>query len=76
MSHLTQEDIVAAYYGESTMNDHLSTCAECNSELARLKTILDRVEAPEVPEPGDDYEERVWQRLRWRMRAGCPPCRA
>lgn len=67
--HLTQEDIVAAYYGESGMDEHLSACAECKAELARLAVILDRVETPAVPEPGDDYEERVWQRLRWRMRA-------
>lgn len=67
--HLTQEDVVAAYYGESGMDEHLSTCAECKAELARLALILDRVETPAVPEPDDQYEERVWQRLRWRMRA-------
>lgn len=68
--HLTQEDIVAAYYGENGGQDqHLASCAECKAELARLALILDRVEAPEVPEPDENYEERVWQRLRWRMRA-------
>lgn len=69
MNHLSQEDIVAAYYGEPGSRDHLATCAECQAELARLATILDRVTAPEVPEPADDYEDRVWQRLRWRMRS-------
>ena len=69
MNHLSQEDIVAAYYGESGMDEHLTSCAECKAELARLAVILDRVEAPEVPEPDEQYEERVWQRLRWRMRA-------
>jgi hypothetical protein len=67
--HLTQEDIVAAYYGEAGMDEHLSTCTECKAELARLAVILDRVETPAVPEPDEQYEERVWQRLRWRMRA-------
>lgn len=67
--HLNQEDIVAAYYGEAGMDQHLATCAECKAELARLAVILDRVETPAIPEPDDDYEERVWQRLRWRMRA-------
>ena len=69
MNHLSQEEIVAAYYGESSMHDHLGHCAACQAELARLKVILDRVEAPAVPEPDENYEERVWQRLRWRMRA-------
>lgn len=67
--HLSQEDIVAAYYGEPGMNDHVASCPECKAEVARLAAILDRVTAPDVPEPADDYEERVWQRLRWRMRA-------
>lgn len=68
MNHLTQEDIVSAYYGEPVSEEHLRTCAECQAELARLATVLDRVTAPDVPEPADDYETRVWDRLRWRMR--------
>jgi len=68
MNHLTQEDIVAAYYGEPVSEEHLRTCAECQAEVARLATVLDRVTAPEVPELADDYETRVWDRLRWRMR--------
>ena len=69
MNHLSQEDIVAAYYGEPGSEEHLRTCAECQAELARLAIVLDRVEAPAVPEPPEDYETRVWDRLRWRMRA-------
>lgn len=70
MNHLTQEDIVAAYYGDNRdADEHLRVCAECKAELARLAEMLDRVSAPEVPEPAADYETRVWDRLRWRMRA-------
>jgi hypothetical protein len=69
MNHLSQEDIVAAYYGEPGFEEHLATCAECKAELARLAVVLDRVVEPEVPEPAGDYEARVWDRLRWRMRA-------
>lgn len=68
MNHLGQEDIVAAYYGEPASEEHLRTCAECQAELARVAAVLDRVTAPEVPEPAHDYETRVWERLRWRMR--------
>jgi hypothetical protein len=69
MNHLSQEDIVAAYYGEPGFEEHLGSCAECKAELARLAVVLDRVVEPEVPEPPHDYEARVWDRLRWRMRA-------
>jgi hypothetical protein len=66
MNHLTQEEIVMAYYGESFA--HLDGCDACRAELARIAEVLDRVEAPEVPEPDADYEARVWQRLSWRLR--------
>jgi len=70
MTHLEQEDIVAAYYGDThDADEHLRACAECRAELAQLAEVLDRVNAPEVPEPAGDYESRVWERLRWRMRA-------
>ena len=70
MNHLEQEDIVAAYYREHgrEAEGHLRVCAECRAELARIAEVLDRVAAPEVPEPAADYETRVWERLRWRMR--------
>jgi hypothetical protein len=66
MRHLTQEETVMAYYGERF--EHLEGCDECRAELARIAELLDRVEAPEVPEPDADYESRVWQRLSWRLR--------
>ncbi|HYR29096.1 MAG TPA: hypothetical protein VEU30_11565 [Thermoanaerobaculia bacterium] len=70
MNHLSLEDLVASYYGEPAMDrTHLVSCPECQAELSRLTYVLDRVKSPEVPEPGEDYEERVWQRVRWRMRA-------
>lgn len=67
--HLTQEDVVAAYYGEPGYDAHVASCPECKAELARLAAVLDRVVEPEVPEPPADYEARIWDRVRWRMRA-------
>lgn len=55
-----------SYYGERF--EHLDECDECRAELGRIAEVLDRVEAPEVPEPDADYESRVWQRLSWRLR--------
>jgi hypothetical protein len=66
MSHLTQEEIVMSYYGERSA--HLDGCEECRAQLGRIAEVLDRVEAPEVPEPDADYETHVWQRLSWRLR--------
>ena len=70
--HLTQEEFVLSYYGEpdlgSARREHLAQCQECIGELAALAAVLDRVTPVEVPEPGDDYEARVWDRLQWRLR--------
>ncbi|HEX2832820.1 MAG TPA: hypothetical protein VHW00_07380 [Thermoanaerobaculia bacterium] len=65
--HLSQEELILAYYGETT-STHLETCESCQAELGRLAAVLDRVTLVDVPEPGDDYEARVWNRLEWRLR--------
>jgi len=72
MNHLTHEDFVLSYYGEPDLGDerrvHLETCAQCRAELASLSAVLDRVTPAEVPDPADDYEARVWDRVQWRLR--------
>lgn len=66
-THLTQEELILTYYGEHD-RAHADACAECRDELARIARVLDSVTPPDVPEPGDDYESRVWNRLAWRLR--------
>jgi hypothetical protein len=71
MNHLSQEELILHYYGERDAadgNTHLADCPECRQELARLAHVLDQVNAIEVPEPEQDYEARVWNRLSWRLR--------
>jgi len=72
MSHLTQEEFVLSYYSEPELgadrSEHLAHCEACIAELAGLASVLDRVTPVEVPDPGDDYEARVWNRLHWRLR--------
>jgi hypothetical protein len=66
--HLSQEDLILAYYRELDSRPHLDGCAECRDELARLSRVLDQVTPVEVAEPDADYEARVWDRLSWRLR--------
>jgi hypothetical protein len=72
MSHLNHDEFVLSYYGEPDLGtdrtEHLAHCEECRAELARLAAVLDQVTPVEVPEPGDDYEARTWDRLQWRLR--------
>jgi hypothetical protein len=69
--HLTQEELILSYYGEPALGsrgEHLDACSECRAELGHLAAVLDRVTPADVPEPADDYESRVWDRLNWRLR--------
>lgn len=68
MSHLTQEEFILNYYRELDSRAHLDACAECREELARLANVLDQVKPLEVPEPDEEFESRVWNRLSWRLR--------
>jgi hypothetical protein len=71
MRHLTQEELIVCYYNEPERAQHLghlAECEECQTELGRIAQLLDRVPVLEVPEPDAGYEQRVWQRLSWRLR--------
>jgi hypothetical protein len=69
-THFTQDEFILAYYGEpDARRDHLDTCEECRAELAKLANVLDQVTPVEAPEPADDYEARVWDRMSWRLRS-------
>ncbi len=72
MSHLSHEEFVLSYYGEPSLGDdrrtHLGSCEQCVNELAQLAAVLDRVTPIDIPEPADDYEARVWDRVQWRLR--------
>jgi len=81
--HLDHDEFILAYYGEPGLGvrrEHLAACDACSAELTRLAAVLDRVTPGETPEPSEDYEARVWQRLEWRLAAQTrpaePPARA
>ncbi|MDQ3280371.1 MAG: hypothetical protein M3Q69_03060 [Acidobacteriota bacterium] len=65
---MSQEELILVYYREVASHEHLDACGECRNELARLARILDAVTPIDVPEPDDEYESRVWNRLSWRLR--------
>ncbi|HET7434580.1 MAG TPA: hypothetical protein VFN10_07705 [Thermoanaerobaculia bacterium] len=71
MKHLEHEDLILAYYDDPAAagaRAHLGSCEACRNELASIATVLDQVTPSATPDPGDDYEARVWSRLQWRLR--------
>jgi anti-sigma factor RsiW len=67
MKHISAREMVELYYGDAAVREratrHLEGCPECRSELAALRAALNQVELRPVPEPGPDFESRVWNRL-------------
>jgi hypothetical protein len=71
MKHRTEEELIGYRYGEVKEREfitaHLKECAECREELARIETVFGALDAMPVPDPGEDYGERVWRRIAPRL---------
>jgi hypothetical protein len=68
MKHLTEEELIASYYGEGSaegdLANHLRTCRECSARLAELSDSLDAIRPVSAPQRSADYGDLVWQTLR------------
>ncbi|HKF20337.1 MAG TPA: hypothetical protein VKE93_02145 [Candidatus Angelobacter sp.] len=71
MKHLSEEQIVLHYYGDSESEGearlHLEACSECRGEFERVKRVLESIQPIEVPEPPPVFEEKTWLKLRDRL---------
>jgi len=71
MKHPKEEELIAYHDGEAAGREaiatHLSDCPECQGELARIDALLAALNSIPVPEPADDYGQRVWQQISPRL---------
>jgi hypothetical protein len=65
MTHLTEEQEMAAYYDElpPELRFHLQHCPECRARVDRLREVLDSLRDHPVPERSPSYGAEVWTRL-------------
>jgi hypothetical protein len=67
MNHVSEEQLVLFYYGEpadsGALEEHLSVCESCRSELRALQTLLNTVDCAPVPERPADYGQALWKRI-------------
>ena len=68
--HLTDDDLILHYYGETSPGDerqttgHLQQCGLCRAEYTRLQRVLASIDERSVAvEPGPAFERTVWARL-------------
>jgi hypothetical protein len=65
MSHLTEEQLVDAYYGAIPEDHarHLTECEECRALFEKQREMLDGLREYPVPERGIGYGGEVWTKL-------------
>jgi len=71
MNHISEEQLVLLYYGESNeaaaIDQHLVECEACRAEFRALQSVLNTVDSAPVPERGAEYGKAVWQRIEKRI---------
>jgi len=86
VKHYSEEDLILHYYGDGggqslpgagrrsrAIAEHVDQCADCAARYRELAGTLNLLEAPEVPERGEQYGLEVWQRIRARLPEPEPP---
>lgn len=67
MNHLSEEQLILHYYGETVPEGaevHLDECPACRTAYQSLQRVLNSLDAAPVPERGPDYGKQVWQSVR------------
>jgi hypothetical protein len=71
MKHRTEEELIAYRGGErkdrQQIARHLQECPECREAMAHIENVFAALTAMPVPDPGENYEQRVWQQLSPRL---------
>lgn len=63
MTHLDDEQLMDAYYGELDASGHLTICDECRGRFDRLRDVLDSFHEYPIPERDAGYSSAVWSKL-------------
>jgi hypothetical protein len=79
MNHLTEEQLILHYYGETgeaeevldalATEQHLESCGECRSLYGSLQRVLNVVDSLPVPDRGQEYGAQVWKRIEHQLPA-------
>jgi hypothetical protein len=71
MQHLTEQELVLHHYHDedspSDVAQHLASCDVCRAEYASIRRVLELVDEMPIPERGDNYGEKIWSSVRWKI---------
>ena len=74
MEHPKEEELIA--FNDSRerqspdwrpISDHLNSCAECRATLEKIEAVFAAMDSLPVPDPGEDYGQRVWAAISPRL---------
>src|SRR5215467_10852708 len=64
MEHPMEEQLIAFHDGDRSSREklsaHLESCAECRAALEKIEAVFAAMDAMPVPDPGENYGQRVW----------------
>jgi hypothetical protein len=71
MTHPKEEELIAYHDGEvlrrEAIEKHVGDCPECRAVLERIDAVLAALDSMPVPDPGEDYGQRVWRQIAPRL---------
>ncbi len=71
MEHLMEEQLIAFHDGERSDHEHISahlaSCSECRAALEKIEAVFAAMDAMPVPDPGENYGQRVWAAISPRL---------
>ena len=71
MAHPQEEELIAYRDGERSgrenISAHLQSCAECRAALEKIEAVFAAMDSLPVPDPGENYGQRVWAAISPRL---------
>src|SRR5262244_2707644 len=71
MEHPKEEELIAFHDGDRSgrekLSAHLESCAECRAALEKIEAVFAAMDAMPVPDPGENYGQRVWAAISPRL---------
>jgi len=53
--------------GRESVSAHLESCTECRAALEKIEAVFAAMDAMPVPDPGENYGQRVWAQISSRL---------
>ena len=71
MEHAKEEELIAFHDGDRAnrerLQQHLQSCAECRAALEKIEAVFAAMDSLPVPDPGENYGQRVWAAISPRL---------